>query len=84
VDFGGGPLVSAGSNDIYVLKLNPSGQHLSSKRFGSSGQDYGQAVALDANGNALVTGYFSGTVDFGGAPLTSAGSTDIFVLKLAP
>ncbi|MBI4705913.1 MAG: hypothetical protein HY744_32880 [Deltaproteobacteria bacterium] len=60
------------------------GGHLWSKGFGSSGGDQGRAVALDANGNALVAGLFSGTVDFGGGPLVSAGGHDIFVLKLAP
>ena len=31
------------------------------------------------SGNVLVTGYFKGTVDFGGGVLTSAGSHDIFL-----
>jgi hypothetical protein len=39
-------------------------------------------VAVDGAGNVLLTGDFDGTVDFGGGPLTSAGSDDIFVAKL--
>jgi hypothetical protein len=39
-------------------------------------------VATDAAGDLLVTGGFSGTADFGGEPLVSAGGEDIFVAKL--
>jgi hypothetical protein len=35
VDFGTGPLVSAGDTDIVVLKLDPSGNVIWSKRFGT-------------------------------------------------
>ena len=84
VDFGGGPVTSAGSNDGFVAKLSGTdGAHLWSKRFGSTNVDYGYAVAVDAGGNVAVTGFFQGTVDFGGGPLVSAGLEDIFVEKLA-
>ncbi|MBI4702896.1 MAG: SBBP repeat-containing protein [Deltaproteobacteria bacterium] len=83
VDFGGGPLTSAGELDTFVAKLDSSGGHLWSKRFGDATYQYGGAVAADGSGNALVTGNFSGTVDFGGGPLTSDDvTTDIFVAKL--
>src|SRR3989442_12049361 len=48
---------------------------------GDLGGGAGRAVAVDANGNVLVTGKFSGTIDFGTGPLTSAGATDIFLAK---
>ncbi len=38
----------------------------------------------DASGNYYVAGEFEGTVDFGAGPLTSAGGSDIFFLKLDP
>ena len=42
---------------------------------------------LDAAGNVVVTGYFSGTVDFdpglGVSNLASAGDNDIFVVRLS-
>jgi hypothetical protein len=37
VDFGGGSLVSAGGEDIFVTKLDPAGNHIFSKRFGDAG-----------------------------------------------
>jgi hypothetical protein len=42
------------------------------------------AVAVDPSDNVLVTGSFSGTQDFGGGALTSAGGLDVFVAKLGP
>jgi hypothetical protein len=84
-DFGGGPLFAAGgSQDIFVAKFAPDGSHIWSQRFGSTGIDEGRGIVTDASGNVLVTGSFQGSADFGGGPLTSAGSDDIFVAKFAP
>jgi hypothetical protein len=85
VDFGGGPLTSAGIIDIFVAKYSGTdGSHVWSRRFGSTIFDEGLGVAVDGSGNVLVTGVFEGTVDFGGGPLTSAGGNDIFLLRLRP
>jgi hypothetical protein len=82
VDFGGGGLVSAGANDIFLAKYDAAGVHQWSKRFGSTGFDGGASVAVDGSGNVVATGYFAGTVDFGGGGLISAGgSSDIFLAK---
>lgn len=83
-DFGGGALTSAGGADILVVKLDAAGNHVWSKRFGDLGDQYGSGIAVDGNGNVLVSGSFSSYVDFGGGTLTSAGATDAFVLKLDP
>jgi hypothetical protein len=85
VDFGGGRLTSAGGYDIFLAKFDPSGTHSWSRRFGDS-DDYQEAwsVAVDPSGNALVAGYFRGTVDFGGGALVSVGGEDIFVAKFDP
>jgi hypothetical protein len=79
--FGGSAVQSAGSSDIVVAKYNAAGTHLWSRGMGGSGADLGLSVALDPSGAVLVTGYFSGTVDFGGGPLTSVGGFDAFVAK---
>jgi hypothetical protein len=83
VDFGGGPLTSPGFwSDIFVGKYNASGTHIWSQRFGDVLQDGGIAIAVDGIGNALVTGWFSHIVYFGGAPLSSVlESHDIFIAK---
>lgn len=55
---------------------------------GGPGFDAGQHIAVDAGGNSIVTGLFSGTVDFklgsGVVALTSNGSSDIYVAKYSP
>ncbi|TMB49197.1 MAG: PKD domain-containing protein, partial [Deltaproteobacteria bacterium] len=80
-DFGGGPIMANGYS-IVVAKFSPTGAHLWSKGIGGDlGGGTGRAVAVDGNGNVLVTGKFSGTVDFGTGPITSAGATDIFLAK---
>jgi hypothetical protein len=85
VDLGGGTLTSADANDIYIAKLNANGNHLWSKRFGGTGNDAALDVAVDPSGNAIVTGYFRSSVDFGGGNShTSAGSNDIFVARFSP
>jgi YVTN family beta-propeller protein len=81
LDFGGGPLTSAGDVDIFVAKLDPAGNHIWSQRFGDATDQYGYNVAADGSGNVLVSGYYWGDVDFGGGTLTSAGDYDIFVAK---
>lgn len=82
VDFGGGAVTSAGSNDIFVAKLNGSGSHLWSKRFGNNSNQYGNAVALAKSGDVVVAGHYGGAVDFGGGALTAAGGTDAFLAVL--
>jgi hypothetical protein len=81
VDFGGGVLTCAGGSDMFLAKFGASGTHLWSQRFGDADSEAGYRVATDCAGNIAVTGYFDGTVDFGGGVLTSAGLGDIFLAK---
>jgi len=42
----------------------------------------GESVAIDASGNVIVVGQFSGIVDFGGGPIAATvGGWDIFIAK---
>ncbi|APR86953.1 Hypothetical protein A7982_12302 [Minicystis rosea] len=89
VDLGGGPIVSAhlpnsGKVDAFLLKLDPEGNHLWSRGYGCDSYCAASGVAVDELGNAFLTGWFEGTIDLGGGPLTSAGGKDVFVAKLAP
>lgn len=84
VDFGDGPLVGAGNDDIFLVKFDPDGDALWTRRFGDEKNQYSSRMALDASGNVLVAGHFDGTVDFGTGPLTSDASTGIFLVKFDP
>jgi hypothetical protein len=83
-DFGNGTYASAGLRDIFVLKLDPCGNLLWSKQIGNALDNAYEALAVDKTGKVYVGGRFEGTIDFGGGPLTSAGSTDIFVVAYEP
>ena len=78
-------LASAGDWDIFVTKLDSSGNLVWAKRFGGSSTDFGNSIAVDSSGNIYTTGVFSNTVDFdpgvGITNLTSAGQYDVFVSK---
>jgi len=67
-----------------MVAQTAAGAPLWSRNYGSTANDVGFGVAVDRGGNVLVTGYFQGTINFGGAPLTSAGLTDGFLLNLGP
>jgi Tol biopolymer transport system component len=90
VDFDPGPgevlLTSSGLWDIYVLKLDASGNLLWVRQMAGPQSEAGHGIAVGSDGSSYTTGYFVGTVDFDPGDdtynLTSAGGTDIFVVKL--
>jgi hypothetical protein len=73
--------------DAFVTKLNPTGSALVySTYLGGSGTEFGRGIAVDANGNAYVTGS-TGSINFPttpGAfqPTWGGGPYDAFVTKL--
>jgi len=84
VDFGGGPLTSVGSSDVFVAKYSPSGHHIWSQLFGDAGYQEASSIITEASGDMVIMGNFNGAVDFGGGPLTSMTNSDIFFAKLGP
>jgi hypothetical protein len=94
VTSGGFPLVNAlqpnyggDTADGFVAKINAQGSALVySSYLGGSGQDVGNGIAVDASGNALVTGFTGGGIPLANALQSSygGGSSDAFVAKLNP
>lgn len=72
-----------GDFDIVVAKLNPQGQYIWATNLGGPGIDLLTGLSLDANGNAYLTGFFSGALRLGGFTLQSRGSSDVFVAKIS-
>lgn len=97
VDFGGGPLVSAGGRaydphwegtlqwggDIFLAKLDGAGDFVWNRRYGDAGVQAPWGVAATGDGSIALTGGFLGVVDFGTGPLTGNNrSGDVFVANL--
>src|SRR3989338_5774647 len=81
--FGGITLTSAGSQDIFVTKSDSSGNVLWAKRFGGKSQETVSSIVVYPNGDIVAMGGFSGTTNLDGATFTSAGSIDVYLLKLS-
>ena len=81
-------LSSQAWNDIFISKLDSNGDFVWAKAMGGTLDEYGKGISVDTSGNAHITGYFQGTVDFdpgiGTFNLTSAAdSDDIFIVLLS-
>lgn len=83
VDFGTGPITSAGLGDIFVVKLDAAGTTQWVRRFGDPAYQYVRDMDIDAEGNVILAGTFEGAVDFGDS-VRGAGGQDVYLLKLDP
>jgi len=77
---------NGGSIDAFVVKLSPDGRRLVYSTFlGGDADDYGGGIAVDANGQALFTGYTE-SPDFPTTPnafdTTHNGLSDAVVVRL--
>ena len=71
-------------SDAFVAKLNSGGVLQWNTFLGSSGDEEGYGIAVDASGNVYVTGYSCGDGDWGSSAVNGhAGSCDAFVAKLS-
>ncbi|MEO5946210.1 MAG: MopE-related protein, partial [Chitinophagaceae bacterium] len=86
-------LTAGGAQDVFVSKLDASGNFIWAKQMGAPLNDPGansiisQSIALDAAGNAYTTGYFYGIADFDPGPgiynLTAPGNLyAMFISKI--
>lgn len=83
----GGAQLARSSRDAWVAKLNSSGTKLLYLIYlGGSGNDSGRGIAVDASGNAYITGVTAST-DFpttsGAFSRTIAGLQEAFITKLS-
>ncbi len=62
-------------------KNDCTGDTLFDEGYGQVGVQRGRDVAVDSKGNVVVTGYYAGSINFGGSVLSAAGANDIFVAK---
>lgn len=87
IDFGGGVLTSASTTtyDIFLAKFDPNGQHIWSTRFGDASNQFASDITFDSpssSGDIILTGYYQGTIDFGGGNLPSTADFNTFVTRI--
>lgn len=77
--------VSAGGDDVFVVKFDSDGACLWSKTFGDSASQIPTSIVVGKDGSLLLAGYYGGQPDFGCAeplPAATTPSNAIFVVKL--
>jgi hypothetical protein len=76
---------SASSTDVFVARYAGTGSIDFVKHAGGGESDFGQSVAVDADGIIHVTGSFRAfNVTFGVSELVNAGNDDMFLWKILP
>lgn len=89
VDFDPGPgifqRIAPVQNNIFIVKLDVSGNFVWANSIGNLTYNYGVSIKLDPFGGVYTTGTFRQTVDFdpgaGIFNLTSSGYDDVFIYK---
>lgn len=79
-------LTSSGIADVYVMKVDSSGNLIFAEKYGGTGGDMLLSSTLDNKDNIYLSGFFPSTVDFdpgpGTANLTALSSADTYISKL--
>ena len=87
VDFGFGPASPAtarGDTDVFVAKYSAVGALQWFSAFGGSSDNFGRAVAIDADDNVYVSGSLRGFVNFGPGGNMIADGSDVLILSYNP
>ncbi len=72
-------LISQGQRDVFIAKYNIDGEFQWAISAGGSGDDYGNAIACDDEGNTYITGMFTEFALFGSIELYAYGQQDAFI-----
>jgi hypothetical protein len=79
-------LISKGIQDIFILKLDQSGDLIWAGSIGGYEEEGLEGLSLGISGGIYLTGNFEGTIDIDPSPdslyKTSAGSDDFFVMNI--
>lgn len=80
-------LTAVGNTDVFISKLDGLGSFVWARQIGGTQQDIAVGLVVDSLHNVCLTGSFVGAFDAeqgnGVYTLTSSGSTDIFIERLA-
>jgi len=83
VDFGGGPLTSAGGTDAFVAAFAPDGTFRWQRRIGGPREEGQTLVAVTPSGHVWVAGIYQSQLGTDVGVLSSSGGyADLFILEL--
>lgn len=78
-------LTALGNQDVFICKLDNSGNYVWAKNFGGTTAEVGFSIAIDKFNNVYSTGCFNSTIDFdpgSGTDIhTSFNGFDVFITK---
>jgi len=72
---------SSVTKDMFLARYDENGNCIGIRHFGEA---LGGNINIDSNGNLIVVGGFTNTVNIGSTTLTSMGSQDMFFAKASP
>jgi hypothetical protein len=75
-------LPPTGGRDAWAARYRPDGTFVWARSLGGTGEQQSHGISADNDGKVLVTGEFTGSSQFGGHGLVSAGGPDVFLAKL--
>jgi hypothetical protein len=84
--FPSGPVMSSSPNNpprVFVVKLDPQLIYMAHAQSAGQGSQDLNDLAIDPQGDVVITGRFGGTIDFGGIAPSSIGGDDIYIAKLS-
>lgn len=74
--------------NVFISKLDSSGDFLWAVGIGGGSYDDGKSIKTDHSGNIYATGYFTGMVDFDPSSTSTftlnSSNPDVFIIKLDP
>lgn len=82
--FGSSVLYSAGLQNAFLVKYNPSGQLQWATYGGGVYNAWASSVGVDSQGNSYITGAFKDTAWFGTHQVNTYGLNDVFLAKCSP
>ena len=78
-------ITSAGNTDVYISKINGSGNFVWAKAISGVNIQTGESIEVDALNNVITIGHFQGVTDFDPNPASTFNLTaisDMFISKL--
>lgn len=82
IRFENATLISRGISDVYLLKLDKTGNLIWGKSFGGVNEDYCSAISVNKQNEILLTGFFNTSTQFGTFSFNRNQYNHLFVMKI--